>query len=178
VKRERRSPDDERERRAPAAERAPEHPLLELQRGAGNRAVSTMIARDAKEKEKSEEATGTRATLPGVGVVPLESVQFGGNRRPGSERQREKGEKKDTSGEISLTSKVGKHSQDLFKASLDGKPMDVEVVIAGSGGSMRLKLKGAIITNFSVNQEFELWTLNFEELEQSVERAESDSSAD
>jgi hypothetical protein len=169
--------EEEPGRRAQDAPPKQEHPLLELQRGAGNRAVSAMLARepDTKEKEKPKEATGTRATLPGIGTIPLESVQFGGNRRPGSSRQREKGEKQDTSGEISLTSKVGKHSQDLFKASFEGKPMEVEVVIAGSAGAMTLKLKGAIITNFSVNEEFEHWTLHFEEMEHSVEPAERES---
>ena len=153
--------EEERERRAPAA--PPPHPLLEFQRGAGNRAVSAMLARDAKEQE---EATGSRAILPGVGTIPLESVQLGVNRRGRPSRGREDGEKEGKAGEITVTSKVGEHSQKLFKASLDGKPMAVEIVVAGSGGSFRLKLKGALISNFSVHEDHESWTLNFEDMEQ------------
>jgi hypothetical protein len=166
VKRARRPSEEERERIAPEAERAPVHPLLELQRGAGNRAVSTMIARDAKEKEK-EEATGTRATLPGVGVVPLESVQF--DRGTGRPKRGREDREKDKSGELSLTSKVGEHSQKLFKESLGGRPMEVEIVVVGSEGTMRLTLKGALISSFRVSEEFESWTLSFEEMEHRFE---------
>jgi hypothetical protein len=171
--------DDERERNAQDAPPAPTHPLLELQRGAGNHAVSAMLARapETKEKEKPKEeaaAKGTRATLPGIGTIPLESVQFGVNRRAGPPRGREeKGEKKDTSGEIVVTSKAGPHSQKLFKASLEGRPMTVEIVIAGSQAGFRLVLKGAIITSFSVHEEFESWTLHFEEMEHSTQSAET-----
>lgn len=166
---------DEPERR-PSAERQPRpaaaDAVLELQRGAGNRAVSSLLARapDTKEKPKEATATGTRATLPGVGTVPLQSVQFGGSARPGHGRGRE-GEKQ-TSGDIVLSSRVGAHSQALLKASLDGKPMTVEVVIAGGESTFRLELKGAIISSYSTGsgggEELETWTLNFESMEQSV----------
>jgi hypothetical protein len=167
--------DEERERSARDAPPQQQHPLLELQQGAGNRAVSALLARepDTKDKEKPKEpaATGTRAIVPGIGTIPLESVQFSGNRRPGSSRHKEKGEKEDKSGEITVTSKAGPHSSELFKRSLDGKTMTVEVVIAGSGGSFRLKLKGAMITNLSLHEDLESWTLHFEEMEQSIEES-------
>ena len=158
-------PDDERERPAPETPPAPAHPLLELQRGAGNSAVSAMLARDAKAKEKPA-AKGTRATLPGIGTIALESVQFGTNRPMGRPRRREDEGGKETGGEIVLTSKAGEHSSALFAASLQGKPMDVEVVIAGSSGTLTLKLKGAIITGLSIHEDIETWTLQFESMDQ------------
>ena len=171
--RKRSRPEDERERAATRSPPAPEHPLLELQRGAGNRAVSALLARDAKPKEeekpKDPAAAGTHATLPDIGVIPLESVQFGSRRGPGNAR-REKGEK-DTSGEIVLTSRVGAHSQALMKASIDGQPMTVEIVIAGGGGSVKLVLKGALIASYSAgaggHEAVESWTLDFASMEQS-----------
>jgi Type VI secretion system effector, Hcp len=179
-RRKRSRPEDERERRAPDAPPAPAHPLLELQRGAGNRAVSSLLARapDTKEKEKAKEAapTGTRATLPDVGTVPLLSVQFGGSGGPG--RGRQKDDEKDTSGEIVLTSKAGKHSPLLLKASLAGQPMTVEVVIEGSGGTLRLELKGAMISSYSTGsgsgEEIETWTLNFKSMEQHPQHGEAE----
>jgi hypothetical protein len=164
--------EDERERRAAEAPAALAHPLLELQRGAGNRAVSALVARDAKPKEKPKQepaAKGTRATLPGIGTIPLESVQFGTNRPTGRPRGREEeGEKEQTGGEIVLTSKAGEHSSALFAASLQGKPMDVEVVIAGSAGTLTLNLKGAIISSMSVHEDIETWTLNFKSMDQAA----------
>ena len=177
-RRKRSRPEDERERRAPVAPTAPAHPVLELQRGAGNRAVSSLLARapDTKEKPKEEAATGTRATLPDVGTIRLLSVQFGGSRGPGRGRQED--DEKDTSGEIVLSSRVGKHTPLLFKASLDGKPMTVEVVIEGSGGSVRLELKGAMLSSDSTGsgggEEIETWTLNFKSMEQNVQHGESE----
>jgi hypothetical protein len=47
--------------------------------------------------------------------------------------------------------------------------MTVEIVLAGSGGSVRMILKGAIITSYTVSDDREGWTLQFEELEQSTE---------
>jgi type VI secretion system (T6SS) effector Hcp len=172
---------DEQERTAPrrgTARPAGADAVLELQRGAGNQAVSSLLARETKDKEKPKEeaAAGTRATLPDIGTIPLTSVQFGGSRGPG--RRREEDDEKDTSGEIVLSSRVGKHSQRLLKASLDGKSMTVEVVIAGSGGNVRLELKGAMISSYSTGsgggEEIETWTLNFQSMEQEVKQGDSE----
>jgi hypothetical protein len=163
---ERRPPDDRQLRRSPT------DAVLELQRGAGNRAVSSLLARapDTKEKPKEATATGTRATLPDIGTIPLVSVQFAGSPHPGRGRGEE--DEKQTGGEIVVSSRAGKHSQQLMKASLEGKPMTVEVVIAGSEGAIRLELKGAIISSYSTGsgggEEIETWPLNFQSMEHSV----------
>jgi Type VI secretion system effector, Hcp len=170
---ERDAPGEQPVRATPAAEA-----LLAVQRSAGNHAVSALLARapdkaKPKEKDKPKEAApaGTRATLPDIGTIPLLSVQFGGSRPTGRGRGEE--DERQTSGEIVVSSLVGAHSQQLLKASLDGKPMTVEVVIAGSGSTLRLTLKGAMISSYSTGsgggEEIETWTLNFQSLEQSVQ---------
>src|SRR5688572_8165504 len=126
---------DRRERdespRRPVAER-----VLALQRSAGNRAVSDLLARspDAKEAEKGA-AAGLRVTLPGIGTIPLLSVSFGassGRGGPGSGSGKAPAVR-----EIGLSSKVGEHSSKLLKASLDGQPMDAEIILPGQEGAVR-----------------------------------------
>jgi hypothetical protein len=168
---------DEPERRAADERQVPRSPadaVLDLQRGAGNRAVSSLLARAPDTKEAA--VTGTRATLPDIGTIPLQSVQLGGSRHPGRGRGEE--DEKQTGGEIVVSARVGKHSQALLKASLDGKPMTVEIVIAGGERELRLELKGAIISSYSAGsgggEELETWTLNFVSMEQSIENEEKE----
>jgi hypothetical protein len=167
------APGEQPARATPAAEA-----VLALQRSAGNHAASSLLARapDAakpKEKDKPKDAApaGTRATLEDIGTIPLLSVQFRGSQPTGRGRGEE--DEKRTSGEIVLSSRVGAHSQQLLKASLAGKPMTVEVVIAGGESTLRLELKGAIISSYSTvsggGEEIETWTLDFQSMEQSVQ---------
>jgi type VI protein secretion system component Hcp len=66
-----------------------------------------------------------------------------------------------------VSSKAGAHSAKLSKAFIDGKPMDVEVVVTAT---LRFKLKGAIISSYSTTGQgpdaTESWTLNFSSMEQ------------
>lgn len=160
-RRKRSRPDDERERRAPDAPPAQAHPLLELQRGAGNRAVSSLLARAPDTKEKEAAPPTSRATLPGIGTIPLLAASRGGSRQVRRDEE-------DTSGKLDLSSKLGEHSALLSKAMLDGRPMDVEVVL----GRLRLQLKGAIVSHYSVSGDaegsIEQWSLDFRSIEQSV----------
>lgn len=157
--------------RRPAAER-----VLALQRSAGNRAVSDLLARspDAKEAEKSAGAAGLRATLPGIGTIPLLSVSFGASSGRGGSGS--------GSGsppavrEVGLSSKAGEHSAKLLKASFDGRPMDVEIVLPGQEGAVRIKLKGAIVSQYSTGsggeeRGTEVWTLSVQAIEQTSEAA-------
>jgi hypothetical protein len=161
----------ERRRRAQA-----EDGVLALQRSAGNRAVSALLARDgAKPKEDDKRgAAGSpaRVTLPGIGVIALLSVNFGGASAPGSTDRGGEGKTPPTS-EIHLSSKLGEHSPQLSKALIDGKPMDVEVVMAGGKSTMRLKLGGAIVSGYSTSGSdagaIESWTLSFQSLEHTVD---------
>ena len=164
---------DRRERdeppRRPAAER-----VLALQRSAGNRAVSDLLARspDVKEAEKSAGAAGPRATLPGIGTIPLLSVSFGvhsGRGGPGSGSGKPPAVR-----EVGLSSKVGEHSAKLMKATVDGQPMDVEIVLPSQEGAVRFKLKGATVSSYSTGsggeeRGTEVWTLNVQAIEQTSE---------
>ena len=139
--------------------------VLALQRSAGNQAVSALLARSPEPaKPKDEKASGARATLPGIGTISLLSVSFGGGGGGG---------KAGSVREIVVSSKVGEHSPKLFKASLDGQPMEVEVVLPSGTSALRLTLKGALVTSYSTSGQdehaIESWTLNFESLEQSRE---------
>jgi Type VI secretion system effector, Hcp len=145
--------------------------VLALQRSAGNHAVTALLARSPdvtkpREEEKSAAAAGARATLPGIGTIALLSVDFGGRRPTGRE-----GEEPPVR-EIVLSSKSGEHSAKLSKAALDGKPMEVEVIVPRGRSTLRLKLKGAIVSSYSTSggeDPVESWTLDFESMEQTLE---------
>lgn len=154
----------QRERREPA----PVADLLALQRTAGNRAVGSLLTRDTKTKDKPKEAapvTGNRVVFPGVGTIPAESIQFGsgGGRGPGQPQREVR--------EITVTSIQGEHSDALFRASLEGRAADVDVIVQGPGGqALVIKLKGAIVANYSVSsgggdRPMESWTLDFNAIE-------------
>ena len=74
--------------------------------------------------------------------------------------------------ELFFTSRVGEHSSALSRALIDGKPMDVEVILP----RMRLRLTGAVVSSYTTSgsdgNPTEAWTLNFESLEQSAEGGE------
>ena len=168
--------DREHETRRPqeTPEREPEPiaaNLLALQRSAGNRAVAAMLARDAKAppKPKDDKAappkpTGPYVTIEGIGVIPLESFQWGAHRGPGGHGG---GQPQVT--EMQLSSKVGPHSTDLFRATLSGEAHDAEIVYPTKDGELRIKLKGAMVSSYSMSGEgkdaIESWTLNFTGIE-------------
>ena len=170
-----RTPEEERERRerGEPRRRPPAERVLALQRSAGNRAVSELLARapEGTDTKEDAKATGPRATLPGIGTIPLLSWSFSSRSRQGG------GSGKSDVREMQFSSKVGKHSPALFKAAIDGPPMEVEVV----SGGMVLKLKGAIVSNYTTSGEgddaIETWTLDFETIEQ-PKKAESGESAE
>jgi hypothetical protein len=152
-----------------------------LQRSAGNRALSARLARapdtgkpDVKQgEEEKTESSGARVTLPGIGTIPLLSVSFGGGAGggvggPGGGRSRE-GDKGPSIRELVFVSSVGDHSPLLSRAAVDGKPMEVEVILP----RLRLKLTGAVVTSYSISEASgsatESWALNFESVEQTTE---------
>jgi hypothetical protein len=166
---------DEQPLRSEAADR-----VLALQRSAGNQAVSALLARspdgatEEKDKTESAGASGLRATLPGIGTIPL--LSFGSSARGpsvGSGGGSHGDDKAPTFREMVFSSRVGEHSPKLFKANIDGKPMEVEVIVPRGRSTLRLKLKGAIVSNYNSSgagdDPTESWTLNFESVEQSTE---------
>jgi len=162
--------EDEIRRSPEAPERGPEPitaELLALQRGAGNRAVAAMLARDTKTPPKPKEdkaappkPTGPHATIEGIGLIALQSFQWSANQGAGGHGG---GQSQVT--EMQFSSKVGPHSNDLLRATLSGEAHDAEIVYPTKDGELRIKLKGAMVSNYSMSGEgkdaMESWTLNF-----------------
>jgi type VI protein secretion system component Hcp len=142
--------------------------LQELQRTAGNRAVQAIL-----EAGGSPGAiAGARAIVPGVGTIPLESFQVEPI-KPGRDRERPE-EDELPGGEMHFTSRQGPHSTQLSIALIDGTPRDVEVIVTTGNGVLRLMLKGAIVSSYSVSsggpdQPLETWSLNFKSMTQAIE---------
>jgi type VI protein secretion system component Hcp len=170
---------NELRRRAGDAAPGPRQPvaqLLALQRSAGNRAVSALLARSpdtaVPADAKGTKASRPRATLTGIGTIPLLSVSLDPGRgagRPGGRG----GSGRETFQEIVVSSRLGPHSTQLSKAVLDGTAMDVEIVMPRGKSAVRLRLKGAIVSSYSTSSgddsAIESWTLNFSAMEHSVE---------
>jgi hypothetical protein len=132
--------------------------IIALQRTVGNHAVAAMLAREAAPKLQA--APGL-AILDGIGTIPLESVSLGEVQKGGSR------EKPVTTREVNVMSKQGDHSSALQRASIDGKPFEVELLI---GDKVRVKLHKAIISSFSMSGHggdgpMDSWTLNAESIE-------------
>ena len=132
--------------------------IIALQRTVGNQAVAAMLAREAAPKQ--EPAPGL-AILDGIGTIPLESVSLGEVHKGGSR------EKPVTTREVNVMSKQGDHSSALQRASIDGKPFEVELLI---GDKVRVKLHKAMISSFSMSGHggdgpMDSWTLNAESIE-------------
>jgi type VI protein secretion system component Hcp len=169
---------------APPRDRTPEAQVLQLQRTAGNRAVTALVARDtpktkAPPPQKPEKPLPkqTYVTLRGMDPIPVESVQFGSTRH----MQRKDPEKKDAPAapaisEVVITSFQGDHSSDLFKKSLWGEPFSAEIVFVKQPDGqpyLKIKLTNALISSINVSghgggpdgKPMESWTLNAEKIE-------------
>jgi type VI protein secretion system component Hcp len=173
-----RSVEPDRQRETRRTQEAPERELepvaaelLALQRSAGNRAVAAMLARDTKAppKPKADKAappkpTGPHVMIEGIGVIPLESFQWGSHHGPGGHGG---GQPQVT--EMQFSSKIGPHSNDLFRATLSGEAHDAEIVYPTKDGELRIKLKGAMVSSYSMSGEgkdaMESWSLNFTAVE-------------
>jgi hypothetical protein len=147
------------------ASAAPFGSVMALQRGAGNRAVAGLLARDAKTAPKEAKAANT-VVIPGLGTIEIESMQlpWGGSIAGHSQgASREAGIT--TAKELIFTSKMGKHSQALWAESLRGEARDVDVRV----GELHLKLKGALVSSYSIGSggdvPIESWTLSVESIE-------------
>jgi hypothetical protein len=160
----------ERERRRPGeATAAPgerespaPHALLSLQRSAGNRAVSAMLARDPA--PKAPPSTAFYVDMPSVGRIPIVSYQLSlTKRRPGDEDKDKKDE--GDPGEIRVMSEEGEHSVALARAAVDGRAEDVVLGSDRGGAGVKFHCKGALVSSYSVSPHgddapIETWTLN------------------
>jgi hypothetical protein len=170
----------ERGRRGGTAAPGPLAPVLGLQRMAGNRAVATLIARDAKTKPPPAKTPAakplpkqTYVAISGIDPIPVESAQFGTTQRTRSDRESPK--PVFTPSEVTVTSFLGDHSTAVFQMSLRGDPFSAEVVFVKSDGQpyMKIKLTNALITAYSVSghgggpdsKPMESWVLNAEKIE-------------
>lgn len=149
----RRSPPVNQQMRAPASlARQSAHPVATLQTAIGNRAIGQVLAR-------SPTTTGT------VKFGKLGSIEVSGGNL---EDWTKPGEAFDT---VDVTSKEGKHSAKLRKASTDRTKADVTVEIKGGKGGgqqggdlkvargVRLEIKNARISGYAVDKRVETWRL-------------------
>ena len=156
---------DQPERRADTAEA-----MLALQRSAGNRAVSALVA--PSPDDKKDEAG--HAKLEGIGTIALLSaslpVSRSGTAGSGGDREQS------SAHELVLSSRLGEHSAKLVRAAGDGQAMEVEIVMGKTG--MRMKLTGAIVSSYQTSGEgpdaLESWTLNFTAIERTTDEAKGE----
>jgi type VI protein secretion system component Hcp len=157
--------------------------VIELQRMAGNRAVTALIARDPKPKTPAKAPPPKKKELPkqsyvaieGMDPIVFESAQFGQTRsiRGHAGESKEK-EKTPEVAEINITTLMGDHSDALFQQSLYGKPFSAEIVFQKDGVPyMKIKLKDVLISSYTVSghgggvdsKPMEAWTLNATKIE-------------
>ena len=144
-------------RRPGTAAPGPLAPVLELQRMAGNRAVTALLARDPKPKtpapEKKDPPKQSYVAISGMDPIVFESAQLGG--KPSLSATRRGGEREAPApavAEVVITTIQGDHSSDLFKRSLQGQPFSAEIVFVKDGKPyMKIKLTNALISSYSVS---------------------------
>jgi type VI protein secretion system component Hcp len=157
--------------------------MLALQRQIGNRAVGAVIARDPKTKpapkpppKEPELKDGIWATVPGVGVIELESAQLGVHRSMTSPAGRSTSREATAPQiqEIVVTSHLGDHSTQLFRGALEGEGKTVEIrFVKGGKAYLTITLYGALISSYNVSgsggdvhgRPLESWALNFLRIE-------------
>jgi type VI protein secretion system component Hcp len=164
-------------RRPGTAAPGPLAPVLELQRMAGNRAVTALLARDPKPKPpaKKDPPKQRYVAISGMDPIVFESAQLESRSSLSpSNRGREREAPTQTSAEVVITTSQGDHSSELFKRSLSGEPFSAEIVFVKDGKPyMKIKLTNAMISSFSVSgrgggadsRPLESWTLNATKIE-------------
>jgi hypothetical protein len=149
-------PDDRRrhaaEPRKRPTEPAPADSILALQRSAGNRAVSGILARDGTKDEPKKEERGSTMTLGlgDLGVIPLESASW---------REKES--------ELDVTFVNSPLASKLQEAAAKGKPFPSVFL---STWTMMSKMADVYISNFQLptsggeEQPIMVLSLNFKEV--------------
>ena len=139
----------DRARATPSPPRHDSHPILALQRSAGNRAVAQLLARSP--------ATTGSVHIQGVGEIKVKGgnlEEWAGHGAP------------DT---VEVTSQKGKHSAKLEQLANERVPTDVKVTISAAnkageelsvGGGTSLEITGARIKHYAVADGGETWRLD------------------
>ena len=128
------------------AEAQPADALLALQRSAGNRAVTGLLARqpsptDSKPKPKQERAaTSTLGLGDEIGVIPLDSASLGQADRDGQVH------------DLNVTFVSNPALPMIQKAMLSGRPIPEGFY---SSTSMKLQLKSIVITSMTTSDDHE-----------------------
>jgi type VI protein secretion system component Hcp len=141
--------------------------VLALQRSAGNRSLSALLARDPDAPVPEEKATPMSAggtgvvTLGDVGAIPVSSATLGSPQEPSTHMGGGGSTGRSNPREMSFTSSVGEHSPKLMKALTDATAMPVDVAVA----AFHLTLTGAIVSTYSTSgggdTPVESWSLGF-----------------
>jgi hypothetical protein len=148
-----------------AVPRAPAIPALELQKTAGNRAVGAALDRwpmPSAAKAPAPEWPKEPQVIVGSDVMELVAWSWAESHQPGSV-----GEGKADAKEISLTTRSGEFSADIFQHAQSGAPFkEVVVVVPGRPGrGMTITLTEAVVVSLSGGTygDAETWNLQFKE---------------
>jgi hypothetical protein len=147
----------ERERLPPEPEeqplpRAPEPPggVLELQRMVGNRAVSAMLSRQPTEEKA---ATMTAGLGDDIGVIPIDSFNWGSAGGPGSV-----GKGHSEMHEVSISFAPNAAATAVKQAAAEGRSIKAAFV---STQRMTIDFADVVLTGYSENERTISVTLNF-----------------
>jgi hypothetical protein len=144
----------ERAPRAAAPATSTEH-ILDLQRSAGNHAVTGMLAREEKAAESNKSVD-----IKGLGVVPILSYQIGRTAPPSGTAGSAKPDIDPK--QVVFSSAQGEHSPKLMQAVAKGEPFELAVI---QTGGPQVTLKGGVMaSNYFVSgadgpTSTESWTL-------------------
>jgi hypothetical protein len=142
----------ELEEEPPEALRPAELGVLELQRMAGNRAVSAMLSRQPTEEKA---ATATAGLGDDIGVIPIDSFSWGSGGGPGGSGG---GAGKSETHELSIMFTLNAATPAIAQAAAQGTPIPAAFL---STQSMTIDLTDVLLTGYSQNDRGVSVTLNF-----------------
>jgi len=163
------SPENVLEKERPKEKEAtPADRVLDLQKTAGNRAVGAALSRWGLPWFPATAAPqwpkAPQVIVDGV-VIPLESFSWSdGQLGTGSSTTAPEHTQLN---DVSIFTALGEHSTDLHKAALHGKNLKtVVIVVPGKDGKgFTVTLTDAMITNYSISERHESWSLSFRKRE-------------
>jgi hypothetical protein len=135
-----------------ARESEPVADVLQLQRSAGNRAVSSLLARQpSAEKEKA--ATMTAGLGDDIGVIPIDSFGWGSTGSPGNT-----GKGHSEVHEVSITCGLNAAAAAIHQAAAEGRPIPAAFI---STQKMTIDFTDVLLSGYSESEQGLTVTLNF-----------------